>query len=156
MTGQISSFWYGVFATLLGGVVTLVVSIALRRYVIRSDILNGRIEELCADVQSLAREGSRYWLMSAGSPGFLECEAIVFGLNHRVVAAVGYLSEEDPAFGDLTDIELFNLSDAVTGGDFQVAGRPSDISRYMLIEARASDMAIVIRRYQKRFWGRFL
>jgi hypothetical protein len=71
-----------VLIALIGALLTIISQIVIRRFAMRADAFQARLNELCADVRELATVSGEYWGIEPGSPDLRRLEAKVFGLNH--------------------------------------------------------------------------
>ena len=134
----------------IGAALTILTQIVMRRVGQRADAFRDRLDELCDDVRALAVAAGSYWALDDGAAEFPRAEALVFGLNHRVVALVGLMGEEKDGFRSVVQDLVLDLTDAATGGNFQVKGRPAEPRRYMRIEQRATALVREVRRFQRQ------
>lgn len=119
-----------------------------QRYGIRDAELVSRIDEVCADIRRLEDRAIEYWELEMDSK-LPSMELEILSLDHRVGALIEYISEDFWFFKDFSGDSLLDLRDAVTGGDFQVRGRPAEPGRRAIIGAKATDLILTLRRSRR-------
>lgn len=141
----------------LGALITFLLQLVAGRAQKRADLLCTRLDELCETVSDLSVAAALYWATPPESPELLAREAELFRLNHRAITTEGLVREERADYHTQVGDALLDLSDAATGGTFQVANRPADIRRYVQIERHAMRVVRETRRFQREllrgwFW----
>lgn len=133
-----------------GAAFTIVAQIVIRRASERSATFRDGLDEVCEDTADLATAAGKYWAADPAAPDFHELEARVFGLNHRLMALTSLLGEQNEEFRSATLDAVIDLSDAATGGNFQVRNRAAEPQRYIRVEQRATSLTKDVRRLKRR------
>lgn len=143
------------FAIWLSGIISaVIIQIIIRSYVTRADSINARINEFCNAIRSLSEASHEYWCLGPQDAGLPKAEANLSAANHMVNCLAGTIIDRKPKFKKNLENLVFDLSNDATGSQFQVSGRPADVHRYKVVQARAINLLSEMRRYQQGFWVR--
>jgi len=100
-------------------------------------------DEFCATVRQTADLSSEYWLSTGGAE---LAEARLTGMQRQLG---GYRVLVSPRFHErqrqLLDGAAVDFFDAVSGGDFKVAGRPASKERAVLVQDKGAAFVLAIR-----------
>jgi len=134
-------------AYLLGVLTPVIIDFLTRGLGLRHQDLDARVNELCSLTLEQARRASEYWSLLPGDLRILALEAEIAGVDTYVGALMQHITEEFPQFETFLENDpLFEFSDAVAGGDFQVANRQAEPVRARLIYASAYQLCLALRR----------
>lgn len=132
---------------LLGAVLALSGGVIARFLDSKQNDLSQRVDELTKLIWEFAELSSKYW-STKQSPELLKLsEAKIAGLDHYIGANISFIIEKYPNFESNHKIQdlLNNLSDAATGGNFQVSNRRKDMARINEIYSHASLLCVGLR-----------
>lgn len=133
---------------LVGAVVGAGVTGGFHIWKLRRDELAARCDEVCKAIQQAAELATDYWSKDqSASTAPNVAEARVFGAQ---TLCDGLYAELRDRFSQneaaALDVHMSNLLDALTGGDFSVAGRSADAERTRSSMQCASATIIAIRK----------
>jgi hypothetical protein len=135
--------------------VGLVAGVGLARYAeARQDVIN-RYEDLCKAVLDASNLATDYWLTDGKHISVPSMEARLIGFQHQVLLLVHMLEQEHWTLIPHCGAAMDEWLDALTGGEFQVAKRPTDVGRAQLVQSCAAVLVSEVRslrRRQNRFW----
>lgn len=137
--------WAGVVPFVVGFASGLLTSYIVALFNLRNSELTERVNDLCRDIALAADKATEYWLLKHNDPKVPGLEAQLSGLQARVTEMVGQLGSsyfEIPAY---VDDHLFDFSDALTGGEFQVRFRAKDPGRASKVQIAASRLMNELR-----------
>ncbi len=136
--------------TLISVVIASYANYKVQRWRYRSDRLDNAINTLCSVINEAADQATEYWLLDCSSPEMAAkayaAEFVIVGRQSRIqqlIFAVGVLDLKFmvPSLNQLVD----DLFDAMTAGDFQVAGRAPDLVRAAKVQSVAAQMNGALR-----------
>jgi hypothetical protein len=118
---------------------------------LRNAELTDRINDLYKDLEKVSDKATEYWLMEGTDEGIPLLEAQIIGLQHRILNMVEQLTETWwtilPSMQDDLDI----LTDALTGGNFQVKDRNPEFERALSCQIAASTIMNQLRKIRRSF-----
>jgi hypothetical protein len=154
--------WVVPVASIGAAVIVASVNAAVQRWRHRVDRLGASVEELCKEINAAADLATAYWLTEAAhqlknpSAPLRGLEAQLIGRQNRLQELTLALAAQDRRFS-INTIEdaLPDLFEAMTGGDFQVDGRPISPDQAQLVRAKAAMLNGELRRAlgrRLRYW----
>jgi hypothetical protein len=149
--------WIVPAASIVAALIVTAGNTAVQRWRYRVDRLASSIDLLCSEINAAADLATDYWLKQAPLGDRLALgalEALLLGRQNRLQEIRIALGENDVALIlETVDMHLVDLFDAMTGGNFQVDGRPIDADRARLVQARAAVLNGDLRRaLASRLW----
>jgi hypothetical protein len=128
----------------------VIIQFLIRIFITRADYTSARINELCAAIDEIPFATHEYWVLQQAHPDIQQKEALLSGHSHKITALAGLLIEGRPKLREILRQPLFKLSEAATGGNFQVNNRIAEPYRYRSVQARSNAMIGALRRYQQK------
>lgn len=113
----------------------------------REDGVEKRVDEMCAEIKSLASEASAYWLTPANDDGLYLAQSKVSATMTRVNGLLSLLSPHisEHARREVAQQASQFLRDA-TGDDFGVHNRPASVLKAANAVLAAAQYTVVIRK----------
>lgn len=111
----------------------------------KEDQVDADASELERVVLELKDIGISYWCKDFDESVCYHSEASIVGKLTFCAHLVTSVFSNDVELKRSVDIKLNSFDEALTGGDFQVRGRPADISRLVKLERRTYDLINHIR-----------
>lgn len=137
-----------VIAPLLGGFSGALVAYFTTKFQLKNSDLAILLAEARSEIRKMEELGIRYWRMSASDP---ELENIAVGIksaSKRLGTHMLLLSEENWVFEGVTS-RLIDFRRAVTGGQFEAAGRDAEPQRVAEIQDAANALLAAVFRSRR-------
>lgn len=142
------------FQIVVGAVLGFTSAGGLRWWQYRRDFWLARVEQFCTTADKGADVATEYWLqkkvLTAENSGELTSlelkEAALLGLQMRLDGIFAHFEPRLLRAGSTQIQNLMNdLTDAMTGGQFEAASRPPDRERAWLAQMYASELILATR-----------
>lgn len=130
-----------------------VASYVILRWRLKTQYLASRIEDLCNEIYRVGDIAAIYWASDGDADDIKLCEARIIGGQGWVQAAITQLEEDIWLVRDVCAQELVEFSDAISGGDFEVSGRPPDHDRCVRAYKSSTDLIISVRSIRRNLWN---
>jgi hypothetical protein len=132
-------------AGLGGALVVAIANYAVQRWRYRLDRTSASADQFCEQINNIADLSTQYWLIDAAKP---QDQINVSLLEPQLIGRQMRLQSLIIALGDLdkklvltrSHILLIDFYEALTGGDFKVAGRRPYPDRAQLVQALAAQL----------------
>ena len=154
--------WVVPATSIAAAVIVAAANATVQRWRHRVDRLGAAVEQLCNEINNAADLSTDYWLTEAAhqlkdpSTPLRGLEAQMIGRQSRLQELTLALAAQDRWFSIQTlEDALPDLFEAMTGGDFQVEGRPVSHDQAQLVQARAAVLNGELRRAlgrRLRYW----
>lgn len=139
------SNWMVPAAGLAGAVLVALANYAIQRWRYRLDRTAASVDHLCEELNDVADLSTTYWLLDASQH---DSQLNAWTIEPQLLGRQMRLQSLVLALGDLdkklvltkTNMLLLEFYEALTGGDFKVAGRPASKEQAQRAQAVAAQL----------------
>ena len=142
--------WVVPLVTFASAILGSTVTFSVQRWRYWTDRLAAAVDGLCSEINGAADKATSYWLTEGdteeGRARVRLAEFELVGRQSRIQELIGalYIQDEKLVVADLDNL-VIGLLDAMTGGDFRVAGRVPDPVRAAEVQTVAARLNGALR-----------
>ena len=140
------------FWLLLGVVFAIFAQVIIRIWFVHVDENSKRFDDFCEVIDEAKSIGCEYWCKGGSDPEIRNLETKIHSAADKVELYLMLLETRHWAIRDLCEKEILAFYDALTGGQFEVVGRPADHEKARDCSHAAYELVISVRKHRRNLF----